>query len=136
MALRVEQRHLERDDAAIRIHVVWNCTRHGGQVATRGHQVAALRRKLFHLCEGTRNDDLKALRGAPCLDAALVHLRIRKSELNRRLTQECGFLLVGIVEREAPLPARDGERDSRQTSTRTDIGEILACRHRQMRQHG
>jgi hypothetical protein len=98
--------------------------------------VGARARKLREAREGARDYDGESLCGPKGLHAALVHARVAQAELDRRLAQERGLFLAGFHEYDAPVAARDGERDARQPGPRADVRKRAVDGHGQMRQHG
>src|SRR6476646_3716289 len=121
MALRVEQRHLQRDDPAVTSLRRGTC--HCCQHAAGGHEVRAARPELIEPGERARDDELEFRLRPPLFDASRMHGHVRQLELDRRLAQESELFLARVVQRDTPLWPCERNRDARQASASAHVGE-------------
>src|SRR5262245_3767449 len=109
VALRVEQRHAQRDHPAV--VSLWRRPGHGGKHPARRDEVGAARREPRKLRKGARDDKGEPRLRPPVLHSPGVHRRVGETELDSHLAEERDLLLAGVVQRHAPLRACDSERN-------------------------
>jgi hypothetical protein len=123
----IEARYVERDrldreclldfrDLLLRMNAL-HCREH----AVRRHMARGRRREGRKVRERARDHDVEGRFVAQVLDAHWVGGRIAQPELDRRLGEERGFLVVRIDHREAPVRARDRERYAGNPAAGADV---------------
>src|SRR5512135_2864470 len=119
MTLGIEQRNLQPDHLAAagtgghaRQLLVRVDTLHRSQHASRRDQVPACRDEVGEVGETARDHHREQTGRPPMLGASRMHDYVLQSELNRRLPQKGGLLLIAVIQSYLPFGTRDREWNS------------------------